>query len=203
MFERYNHPARRTLFFSRYEASHLGSVAIETEHLLLGLTREAGPIVGKLFAEADISYDGVLKEIQAAKGQPKSQIPTSVEIPFTSETKHVLQYAAEEADLLEHDHIGPEHLLLGLLRERGTVAEQILAQKRLSADPARKHIRAESVASPSSSESTKPSVIEAHMALGRATYLLKRIDKAVDDDIRQLVASIRLELELVSRALHA
>jgi ATP-dependent Clp protease ATP-binding subunit ClpC len=202
MFERYNEPARRTLFYSRAEASQLGSVAIETEHLLLGVAREGGPIVGGLLADANFSYDGVRKEIHdVTKDRPKSNTPTSVEIPFTAQTKSVLMYAAEEADRLEHGHIGPEHLLLGLLRERGTVAAQILAQNGLFADPARKRIREESVASPT--ESTRPSVIEAHVALGRASYLLERIDQAVDYDIRQLVASIRLELDLVRRALHA
>ena len=52
MFERYDEPARRVLFFSRYEATQLGSRSIETEHLLLGLIREmnslAGPVLGAL-----------------------------------------------------------------------------------------------------------------------------------------------------------
>src|SRR5918995_156858 len=53
----------------------------------------------------------------------------SVEIPFSAETKRVLQFAAEEADQLSHNYIGTEHLLLGILREEQSVAATILMEK--------------------------------------------------------------------------
>jgi hypothetical protein len=55
MFERYTELARRTLFFARYEATQLGGTSIEPEHVLLGLLRESGPVVGPILLDADAS----------------------------------------------------------------------------------------------------------------------------------------------------
>ena len=54
MFERYTERARRVLFFARYEASQLGSVSIETEHLLLGLIREGKGLTSRIFARSHL-----------------------------------------------------------------------------------------------------------------------------------------------------
>jgi len=59
----------------------------------------------------------------------REKVSTSVEIPFSAETKRVLQFAAEEADRLLHNYIGTEHLLLGILREERSVAASILMEK--------------------------------------------------------------------------
>jgi ATP-dependent Clp protease ATP-binding subunit ClpA len=55
-----------------------------------------------------------------------ARISPSIEIPFSAGTQRVLRFAAEEADRLRHNHIGTEHLLLGLLREEGSVAASVL-----------------------------------------------------------------------------
>jgi ATP-dependent Clp protease ATP-binding subunit ClpC len=136
MFERYTEAARRTLFFARYEASELGGASIGTEHLLIGLLRETGPLVGRILAEAEVSYTGVRKDMEELTAD-RSKLPTSVEMPFSEETQRVLVHAEEEANRLGHRYIGPEHLLLGLLREHGTAAERRLAQKGLSIDRVR------------------------------------------------------------------
>ena len=54
MFERYTEQARRVLFFARYEASQLGSTAIHSEHLLLGLLRERKGISEQIFEMAGL-----------------------------------------------------------------------------------------------------------------------------------------------------
>ncbi len=139
MFERYTEPARRTLFFSRYEASQLGDLSIGTEHLLLGLTRESHGVVASLLAMSNISPGEVRKEIEK-RAPLREKVSTSVEIPFNQETRSALIYAAEEADRLRHHDIGPEHLLLGLLREERSVAGAILTTRGLRLDDARDQI---------------------------------------------------------------
>jgi len=139
VFERYTEPARRVLFFSRYAASQLGGRAIETEHLLVGLLREGKGLTSGLFARAQVSLDAVQSEIKA-RTPVRESIPTSVEIPFSTETKRVLRFTAEEADRLGHTHIGPEHLLLGLLSERQSMAAVLLEQKGIQLDTARQEI---------------------------------------------------------------
>jgi ATP-dependent Clp protease ATP-binding subunit ClpC len=128
MFERYTERARRVLFFARYEATQLGSTSIETEHLLLGLIREGKGLTSRIFARSHLSLESIRKEIEG-RTVFKEKVATSVEIPFSPETKRVLQYSAEEADRLLHTYIGTEHLLLGLLREDQCVASTILYEK--------------------------------------------------------------------------
>ncbi len=128
MFERYTERARRVLFFARYEASQLGSISIETEHLLLGLIREGKGLTSRIFQRSHLSLDSIRKDIEG-RTVFREKVSTSVEIPFSGETKRVLQYAAEEADRLLHNYIGTEHLLLGLLREERSVAASILMEK--------------------------------------------------------------------------
>ncbi len=128
MFERYTERARRVLFFARYEATQLGSTSIETEHLLLGLIREGKGLTSRIFARSHLSLESIRKDIEG-RTVFREKVSTSVDIPFSTETKHVLQFAAEEADRLLHTYIGTEHLLLGLLREERSVAASILYEK--------------------------------------------------------------------------
>jgi ATP-dependent Clp protease ATP-binding subunit ClpC len=128
MFERYTERARRVLFFARYEASQLGSVSIETEHLLLGLIREGKGLTSRLFQRTQIQLESVRREIEG-RTVLREKVSTSVEIPFSAETKRVLQFASEEADALMHTNVGTEHLLLGLLREERSLAASILTER--------------------------------------------------------------------------
>ena len=117
MFERYTEKARRVIFFARYEASQFGAPAIEPEHLLLGLMREDKTLTGRFFPRAQVSIESIRKEIEG-RTLLREKISTSVELPLAPETKHVLAYAHEESDRLQHRHIGTEHLLLGLASRR-------------------------------------------------------------------------------------
>jgi ATP-dependent Clp protease ATP-binding subunit ClpC len=124
MFERYTEQARRALFFARYEVTQRGATSIDTEHLLLGLIREPRGLIIRIFEESNVS-PATLRQAIEARLEVREPIP-SLEIPFSAEIKRVLQYAAEEADSLGHSYIGIEHLLLGLLRQDGSVAAAVL-----------------------------------------------------------------------------
>ena len=139
MFERYTERARRVLFFARYEASQLGSISIETEHLLLGLIREGKGLTSRIFARSHLSLENIRKEIEG-RTVFREKVSTSVEIPFSTETKRVLQFAAEEADRLLHNYVGTEHLLLGILREERCVAASILIEKGMRLNTVREDI---------------------------------------------------------------
>ena len=139
MFERYTERARRVLFFARYEASQLGSISIETEHLLLGLIREGKGLTSRIFARSNLSLEHIRKQIES-RTVFREKVSTSVEIPFSGESKRLLQFAAEEADRLLHNYIGTEHLLLGILREERSVAAKILMEKGMRLNSVREHI---------------------------------------------------------------
>ncbi|ANM31961.1 Clp protease ClpX [Acidobacteria bacterium Mor1] len=128
MFEKFTEKAKRILFLARYEASQQGSKVIGTEHLLLGLLKEGEETTRELFDRANVSMDFLQAELEK-RGPAREKLSTSVEIPFSDETKKVLQYAEEEAERLMHPHIGTEHVLLGLLRLEESVAGRLLAER--------------------------------------------------------------------------
>ena len=139
MFERYTERARRVIFFARYEASQLGSRTIETEHLLLGLIRENNGLTGQLLGRSKIEPEDIRGEIEA-RTRVREKISTSVEIPLSVESKRVLAYAAEEAEKMFHKYIGTEHILLGLLREKKSLASRILLEKGMRLTTAREDL---------------------------------------------------------------
>ncbi len=139
MFERYTEKARRTVFFARYEASQFGSSYIETEHLLLGLLREDKALANRILRSA-AQIDSIRKQIEAQTTIPE-KISTSVDLPLSHECKRVLAYGAEESERLNYKHIGTEHLLLGLLREKECFAGQLLREQGLTVDSVREQVQ--------------------------------------------------------------
>lgn len=125
MFERYTEKARRTVFFARYEAAQVGSAYIESEHILLGLLREDGVLLGRLLPTLSAS---VVREQLTSRLPRGPSVSTSVDLPLSHEAKNILSHAAEEADRLADSYIGTEHLLLALLRDPETYAAQALHQ---------------------------------------------------------------------------
>src|SRR5712671_5088571 len=139
MFERYTEKARRVIFFARYEASQFGSPCIETEHLLLGLLREDKALTNR-FLRSAASVESIRKQIETHT-TPREKVSTSVDLPLSHECKRVLAYGAEEAERLNHKHIGTEHLLLGLLREEKCFAAEILHERGLRLSQVREEIQ--------------------------------------------------------------
>ena len=137
MFERYTERARRVIFFARYEASMFGSPYIETEHLLLGLLREDKGLLRELIP--NLNAESIRQQIEGAT-LIREKIHTSVDLPLSNECKRVLAYAAEEAERLNHRHIGTEHLFLGLLREEKTFAARLLTESGVRIESARAEI---------------------------------------------------------------
>ncbi|MEW5807544.1 MAG: ATP-dependent Clp protease ATP-binding subunit [Acidobacteriota bacterium] len=128
MFEKFTDKAKRVLFIARYEASQSGSRVIGTEHILLGLLKEGEEITREIFERACIDMELLQAEIES-RGPTKEKISTSVEIPFSEETKKVLLCAEEEAEKLMHHFVGTEHLILGLLRIEDSIGGKILIER--------------------------------------------------------------------------
>jgi ATP-dependent Clp protease ATP-binding subunit ClpC len=138
MFERYTEKARRVIFFARYEASQFGSPYIETEHLLLGLVREDKALTSR-FLRSHAVVESIRKQIETHT-VIREKVATSVDLPLSDECKRILAYAAEEAERLSNKQIGPEHLLLGLLREEKGLAATLLKERGLQLDKVREEL---------------------------------------------------------------
>jgi hypothetical protein len=136
MFERYTEKARRVIFYSRYEASQVGSPYIEIEHLLLGILRESRELL-RLFP--NLEAEPIRAQIEKLQLRRES-VSTSVDLPLSNECKRVLAHAAEEAEAMGHKHIGTEHLFLGLLREPNTLAANLLGERGVMLKEAREEI---------------------------------------------------------------
>ena len=143
MFELYTEKARRVIFFARYEASQFGSPYIETEHLLLGLLREDKALADRFLRSHTV--ESIRKQIEE-RTTIRGNVSTSVDLPLSHECMRVLAYGAEEAKLLNHKHIGTEHVLLGLLREEKCLAAEILYARGLRLSTIRKQLTTVEVA---------------------------------------------------------
>ena len=128
MFERYTEKARRVIFFARYEALQYGSQVISPEHILLGLMREDKTISARYFPfRHNLTVEAIRREVEE-RIVLRERIPQSAELHLAPETKQILQFAGNESQQLQSRNIGPEHLLLGLVRQERSIAAEILFQ---------------------------------------------------------------------------
>lgn len=100
---------------------------IEPAHLLLGILREDRELMSRGSTKGS-NGKSIRKAIEKLIPPMKEKIATNVELSLSSEAKRILAYACEESDSLTHRHIGTEHLLLGILREKGTPEAQVLLE---------------------------------------------------------------------------
>jgi ATP-dependent Clp protease ATP-binding subunit ClpA len=126
MFERFTERARRVVVFAQEEARDLNHNYIGTEHLLLGLMRDADSVAARALRELDIGQDAVREQVTEIIGRGKR--PPSGHIPFTPRAKKVLELSLRDALQLNHNYIGTEHILLGLVGEGEGVAAQVLVK---------------------------------------------------------------------------
>jgi len=124
MFERFTDRARRVIVLAQDEAKLLNHNFIGTEHILLGLIHEGEDVAAKALESLGIALEAVREQVEEIIGQGQ-QVPTG-HIPFTPRAKKVLELSLREALQMNHNYIGTEHILLGLIREGEGVAAQVL-----------------------------------------------------------------------------
>ncbi len=140
MFEKFNEHARRSLFFARYEAGRAQSPTIGSEHMLLGLLREAGDALTEVLERLDLDIQDLREEL-VGDIVPLQKVGSSPDLPLAEETKRALAYAVHEADSMGHEEVGSEHVLLGLLRVEDSLAAQYLAEHGLEVHALREEIQ--------------------------------------------------------------
>jgi ATP-dependent Clp protease ATP-binding subunit ClpC len=123
MFERFTERARQVVVLAQGEARTLRHNYIGTEHLLLGLLREDGA-AARALDEFDVTFEEVQAQVARIIGQGDEV--TTGQIPFTPRAKKVLELSLREALDNGDNYIGPEHILLGMVREGDGVAARIL-----------------------------------------------------------------------------
>ena len=125
MFERFTDKGRKIIILAREEAERHQNDYLGTEHLVLAIVRESDGIALTIIKKMGLSSEQIRLEIERNLPGGGTTM-TFGEIPFSPRVKKVIEYGVEEARLLGHNHIGSEHLLLGLLREEEGIGGKIL-----------------------------------------------------------------------------
>jgi ATP-dependent Clp protease ATP-binding subunit ClpA len=130
--------ARRALLFARYEADQLGSPAIESHHILLGLFREDAILAG-LFVGSREDVEELRREVEE-RTLRTGKISASSDVPFSEEAKRALAFGAQGAGALGSPCVGTADLLLGLLREENCFAAELLKRRGVDLSRARQEL---------------------------------------------------------------
>jgi ATP-dependent Clp protease ATP-binding subunit ClpC len=139
MFERLTDRARKVMALANQEAQRFNHEYIGTEHILLGLVKEGSGVGANVLKNLDIDLRKVRLEVEKlVKSGP--EMVTMGKLPQTPRAKKVIEYAIEEARNLNHNYVGTEHLLLGLLREHDGVAAQVLMNLGLKLEEVREEV---------------------------------------------------------------
>jgi len=125
MFERFTDRGRKIIILAREEAERHQNDYLGTEHLVLAILRESDGIALMIIKKMGLSPEQIRLEIESKLPGGGTTV-TFGEIPFSPRVKKVIEYGVEEARLLGHNHIGSEHLLLGLLREEEGIGGKVV-----------------------------------------------------------------------------
>src|SRR5213075_132482 len=123
-FDKFTERARRVLTLAQEEAQRFNHNYIGTEHLLLGLVREGDGVAAKVLNNLGVELSKVRSAVEFIIGRGEKSV--AGEIGLTPRAKKVIELAVEEARRLNHNYIGTEHLLLGLVREGEGIAAGVL-----------------------------------------------------------------------------
>ena len=134
-FEKFTERARKVLTLAQEEAQRLNHNYIGTEHILLGLVRESEGVAVKVLTNLGADPDKVRGAVEFIIGRGERTV--SGEIGLTPRAKRVIELAVDEARRLNHNYIGTEHLLLGLLREAEGAASSVLESLGVNLDKTR------------------------------------------------------------------
>lgn len=125
MYEQFTDRARKIMQLANQEALRFNHEYVGTEHLLLGLVKEGTGVAGIVLANLGVELRKVRLEVEKIVQAGPDKI-SGGKLPMTPRMKKAIEYAYEEARFLAHDHVGTEHLLLGLVRESEGVAALVL-----------------------------------------------------------------------------
>src|SRR5438045_4238024 len=139
MYERFTDRARKVMQHANQEAQRLHHEYIGTEHILLGMVKEGSGVAANVLKNLDIDLRKIRLEVEKIV-QSGPDMVTMGKLPQTPRAKKVIEYSIEEARNLNHNYVGTEHLLLGLLREQEGVASQVLMNLGLRLEDVREEV---------------------------------------------------------------
>ena len=137
MYERFTDRARKVMQLANQEAQRFNHEYIGTEHVLLGLIKEGSGVAANVL-KPDVDLRKIRLEVEKLV-QSGPDMVTMGKLPQTPRAKKVIEYSMEERNL-NHNYVGTEHILLGLLREQEGVAAQVLMNLGLKLEDVREEV---------------------------------------------------------------
>jgi ATP-dependent Clp protease ATP-binding subunit ClpC len=139
MYERFTDRARKVMQLANQEAQRFNHEYIGAEHVLLGLIKEGSGIAGTALKNRGITVEAARREVE--KFHPSGpDVVVMGKLPQTPRAKKVIEYSMEEARNLNHNYVGTEHIVLGLLREQEGVAGRVLMGLGLTLEAVREEV---------------------------------------------------------------
>lgn len=139
MFDKFTNRAKQVIKLAKREAQRLNHNYLGTEHVLLGLLKLGQGVAVNVLRNLNIDFDTVRSEVEKLVGYGP-EIQVYGDPALTGKVKKVFEYANEEAANLNHNYVGTEHLLLGLLRQTDGVAAQVLENLNVNLKEVRKEV---------------------------------------------------------------
>lgn len=131
MMQRFTDDAQRVLSFAQEAALELGHDYVGTEHVLIGLIKVKTGVAAKALNELGLSVETIIEDVEAHIGRGNKKASS---VYMTPRVKHVLELAVEVANRMNHNYVGTEHILLGLLSDGGGVAVGLLRNHNIRAN---------------------------------------------------------------------
>jgi ATP-dependent Clp protease ATP-binding subunit ClpA len=141
MYERFTDRARKVMLLADVEAKRFNHEYMGTEHILLGLIKEGSGVAAEILKNLNIDLNKVRAEIENFV-QPGPDVVTMAKLPLTPRVKKVIDHAVQESWYFNHNYVGTEHLLLGLVREQEAVAGKVLTNLGLRLEAVREEVLA-------------------------------------------------------------
>lgn len=126
MFERFTEEARMAVVAAEEHCRQAGHPEVSTGHILLALLDNTDGLTHRVLETEGVSPAEVRERLHTVLGPGRSA--TGGHIPFATDAKKVLELSLREAIRSQSDHIGVEHVLLGLLRDEKSFGAATLAE---------------------------------------------------------------------------
>lgn len=123
MMQRFTDDAQRVLSLAQEAALELGHDYVGTEHVFIGLTKVKNGVAAKALEELGLVTEDIFEAVEEHVGRGNKK---ATSIYMTPRVKHVLELAIQVANQMNHNYVGTEHILLGLLSDGSGVAVAIL-----------------------------------------------------------------------------
>lgn len=196
MYERFTDCARKVMKLANQNAQLLNHEYVGTEHILVGLVKEGRGVGANVLKNLEVDLREVRLEVEKiVRAGP--DLVTMGKLPQTPRAKKVIEYAMEESRILFHNHVGTEHLLLGLLREQEGVAAQVLMNLGLKLEDVREKIKelcgdlSATIADKKSVPNPQPFVVTDRFTLDEGPVVLQWPSQLSPESVREFEYWVR------------